>query len=307
MSVLANNLNKKQTKFRKESDAVIGLIFVLPFLILWFVWFFIPLLESFSRSFQDANFISLEAAQFIGIDNYIALFKDQNFFRAISNSALLVAIAVPIQTLLALLFAIALNRDISGRSYFRTVYFLPYVTSPIAVATVFMILFTQGNLFATMMTFFGIANVTWTADLNLALPLVMILYVWQQIGFFMVIYIAGLQEIPRELYEASQVDGANAIQKFLYITVPALKPVTSFVVTVGIIYAFQIFDQVAAISRYGQLGSPAGRTSTLISYFVQVGIREMEIGLGSASVVVFFLLILFVTFVQRKLLKERDV
>lgn len=289
-----------------DSDTFIGLVFVAPFVALWVAWFFIPLIESFLRSFQDANFISLESARFIGLKNYFELFEDRNFFRAITNSILLVAVAVPIQTLLALLFAMALNREIPGKGFFRTLYFLPYVTSPIAVATVFMILFTQGNFFSVLMSFIGLPDTTWTANLSLALPFIMILYIWQQAGFFMVIYLAGLQGIPRELYEACQVDGANALQKFLHITVPVLRPVTSFVVTVGIIYAFQIFDQVAAISRYGQLGSPAGRTSTLITYFIQVGIREMEIGLGSASVVVFFLLILGVTMIQRKLLKERD-
>ncbi len=289
-----------------DSDTFIGLVFVAPFVALWVAWFFIPLIESFLRSFQDANFISLESARFIGLKNYFELFEDRNFFRAITNSILLVAVAVPIQTFLALLFAMALNREIPGKGFFRTLYFLPYVTSPIAVATVFMILFTQGNFFSVLMSFIGLPDTTWTANLSLALPFIMILYIWQQAGFFMVIYLAGLQGIPRELYEACQVDGANALQKFLHITVPVLRPVTSFVVTVGIIYAFQIFDQVAAISRYGQLGSPAGRTSTLITYFIQVGIREMEIGLGSASVVVFFLLILGVTMIQRKLLKERD-
>lgn len=289
-----------------DSDTFIGLLFIAPFAVLWVVWFFIPLIESVLRSFQDANFIALEEARFIGLDNYFKLFEDRNFFRAITNSVLLVAVAVPVQTILAILFAMALNRKMPGKGFFRTLFFLPYVTSPIAVAIVFMILFTQGNFFSVLMSHMGLPDTTWTADLNLALPFVMILYVWQQVGFFMVIYLGGLQGIPKELYEACQVDGANAFQKFLHVTLPVLKPVTSFVVTVGIIFAFQIFDQVAAISRYGQLGSPAGRTSTLITYFVQIGIREMEIGLGSASVVIFFLLILAVTMIQRMLLKERD-
>ena len=305
---MKNAANRQEGILKRisDSDAFIGLLFVTPFVALWIIWFFIPLIESFLRSFQDANFITLETASFIGLDNYFTLFEDRDFFRAITNSLLLVAVAVPVQTIMALLFAMALNREIPGKGFFRTLYFLPYVTSPIAVATVFMILFTQGNFFSVLMSYLGFPDTTWTANLTLALPFVMILYVWQQVGFFMVIYLAGLQGIPRELYEACQVDGANALQKFLNVTVPVLRPVTSFVVTVGIIYAFQIFDQVAAISRYGQLGSPAGRTSTLISYFIQVGIREMEIGLGSASIVVFFLLILGVTMIQRRLLKERD-
>lgn len=129
---------------------------------------------------------------------------------------------------------------------------------------------------------------------------------WWQIGFFMIIYLAGLQDVPRELYEAATVDGANSLNKFLHITVPSLKPVTFFVVTVATIYSFQIYDQVAAISRYGVLGQPAGRTSTLITYFMQHGIRYMEIGYGCAAVVLFTLIILFVTFIQKKLLGREE-
>jgi multiple sugar transport system permease protein len=118
----------------------------------------------------------------------------------------------------------------------------------------------------------------------------------------MIIYLAGLQDIPRELYEAATVDGANPLRKFIHITVPSLRPVTFFVVTVTTIYSFQIYDQVAAISRYGVLGQPAGRTSTLITYFMQHGIRYMEIGYGSAAVVIFTLIILAITYIQKLLL-----
>ena len=123
----------------------------------------------------------------------------------------------------------------------------------------------------------------------------------------MIIYIAGLQTIPIELYEAATVDGASGFIKFLRITVPMLKPVTFFIVSVGTINAFQIFDQIAAISRYGQLGSPAKSTTTLITYFYTYGIRYTDdMGLGCASVIVFMLIILGVTLIQKKLLEEKE-
>jgi multiple sugar transport system permease protein len=293
----------------KDSDTVIGLLFVAPFLLLWLIWFFYPFIQSFLLSFQQFDFLTPDKAKFIGLGNYIKLFKNNpEFLSAIYHSVLLVVVAVPVQTVLALLIAIVLNQDIRGKGFFRTVYVIPNITSGIAAATVFMILFRQDRVITKVLAaLFGLPNETWTANVKLALPFIMILYIWQQVGFYMIIYLAGLQGIPKELYEASTVDGANVFQKFFHITVPTLKPVTFFVISVGTIQAFQIFDQVAAISRYGVLGSPAGATSTLITYFYQHGIRYTEdMGLGSASVIVFLIMIFAVTLIQKKLLDEKE-
>jgi multiple sugar transport system permease protein len=240
----------KLFKPKTESDPLIGLLFIFPFIALWFIWFFLPFLQSFIRSFQDANFIDLGAAKFIGLDNYIKILKDSGFHQALLHSVIIVATAVPSITILSLLIALAVNQNIFAKGLFRTVYVVPYITSPIAAATVFMVLFRKDQLLAKFMTVFGIENTTWFSNVNLALLFVIILFVWWQIGFFMIIYLAGLQDVPRELYEAATVDGANAFDKFLHITLPSLKPVTFFVVTVATIYSFQIYDQVSAISRY---------------------------------------------------------
>lgn len=290
----------------KESDTLVGLLFIFPFIALWFIWFFMPFLESFIRSFQNANFIDLSKAEFIGLTNYINIIKDKSFHQALLHSVIIVAVAVPAITILSLLIALAVNQNIMAKGLFRTIYVIPYITSPIAAATVFMVLFRKDQLLAKAMTVFGFNNTTWFSDVNLALLFVIILFVWWQIGFFMIIYLAGLQDVPKELYEAATVDGAGPFRRFLSITVPTLKPVTFFVVTVATIYAFQIYDQVAAISRYGILGQPAGRTTTLITYFMQHGIRYMEIGYGCAAVVIFTLIILAVTFIQKLLLGKED-
>ncbi|WP_051318022.1 carbohydrate ABC transporter permease [Cohnella thermotolerans] len=293
--------------FRKarDSDFVVGWLFCLPFLALWAWWFFYPFLQSFVRSFQDANFAQLDAAKFIGLDNYVTILQDKAFYRAVLHSLEIVVIAVPVQTLLGLLMAILVNRKIKGKGLFRTLFFIPYITSTIAVTTVFMMLFKQGTFVTEFFGLFGFRNVTWFADTHYALLFVVILFIFQQVGFSMIVYLSGLQEVPRDLYEAGQIDGASRLAQFRYITVPSLKPITFFIVSVATILGFQIYDQIAAISRYGALGSPAGATSTVVTYFYQNGIRYMNIGYGSAAVVLFFIIIMIITFLQKKLLDDK--
>ncbi len=289
-------------------DLYTGFFFIAPFLILWAIWFFYPFVQSFLISFQNFDFSQMDKATYIGLDNYKKLLvNNPEFYSAILHTVIIVAAAVPLQTLLALLLALALNQDLHGKAIFRTIYIIPNVTSGIAAATIFMVLFREDMFFARLFSFFGFPNDTWTARPDMALLFIILLYVWQQVGFHMIIYLAGLQTIPKELYEAAVVDGANWYHKFLNVTVPMLKPVTFLIVSVGTIQAFQIFDQIAAISRYGKLGSPADSTTTLITYFFTHGIRYPdEMGLGCASIILFLFIILAITFVQKKLLEEKE-
>lgn len=296
----------KINRFNKSllnTDWFTGWLFLSPFLLLWVYWFFFPLLQSVGRSFQSVDLLKIDQATFNGITNYINVFKNPEFLQALKNSFLIVAIAVPVQTVLALVSAMAVNVPLPGRVVFRTLFSIPYITSPIAVTTVFMVLFRKGNVLVTLLSKLGFPDKTWYADIHLALPFIMLIYIWRNIGFYMIIYLAGLQDIPKELYEAATVDGADELAKFRHITVPMLKNVTFFVVTLGIISAFQIFDEVAAISRYGALGSPAGTTSTLVTYFYQYGIRYRDIGHGSAAVIIFFFIILAFTAIQKRIVK----
>jgi multiple sugar transport system permease protein len=296
-----------QSLFRKlaDSDLSVGWLFSLPFLVLWVWWFLYPFLQSFIRSFQNANFASLDQAKFIGFQNYVTILKDHEFYRAVLHSLEIVVIAVPAQTLLGLLMAILVNQKIKGKGLFRTLFFIPYITSQIAVTTVFMMLFKKGSFVTDFFSWFGFGNVTWFADTHYALLFICILFIYQQCGFSMIVYLAGLQEIPRDLYEAGQIDGASKWAQFRFITIPFLKPITFFIVSVATILGFQIYDQIAAISRYGALGSPAGATNTVVTYFYQNGIRYMNIGYGCAAVVLFFFIIMIITFIQKKLLDEK--
>ncbi|GIO99262.1 sugar ABC transporter permease [Paenibacillus sp. FSL W8-0187] len=298
----------RQSWFRSlaDSDKTLGWLFTLPFLILWAWWFLYPFIQSFVRSFQDANFAALDQAKFIGLENYVTILQDKEFFQALLHSLEIVVISIPIQTLLGLLLAILVNQKLKGKGIFRTVFFIPYITSQIAITTVFMMLFKKGTFLTEFFGALGFGNVTWFADTNYALLFVCILFIFQQAGFTMIVYLSGLQEIPKDLYEASEIDGASKWNKFRYITVPFLKPITFFIVSVSTIAGFQIYDQIAAISRYGALGSPAGATSTVVTYFYQHGIRYMNIGYGSAAVVLFFMIIMLITYLQKKFLDEKE-
>lgn len=296
------NLNMKE----KTRETFTAYIFLLPVIIGWLIWFFYPALQSFLISFQEFNFITPEKNHYIGLGNYIELFKDTYFYLALGHSAVLVLVIVPIQTIAALLIALGLNSNIKGKGIFRTIYYLPYVISPVAVTTVFMYFFVQGTAVTKVFSLLGIENVTWFADMKLALPFLAIIYVWQMIGFYMVIYLSGLQTIPADLYEAANIDGANGLKKFRYITLPMLKPVTFLVLTYGMIQAFQMFDQVAAVARQGMLGSPAGATHTLVSFFYMNSFKYMNMGYGSAAAIVLFLLIFLVTLIQKKLVGSED-
>ncbi|MCX7709201.1 MAG: sugar ABC transporter permease [Clostridia bacterium] len=304
--------NKKMigSKWIKNSDSDIFTAYLLlaPFLILWLIWFFYPFIQSFLISFQHFDFSQMDQSKFVGLENYTKLLvNNPEFYEAIGHTVIIVLVAVPLQTVFALALAMALNQDISGKGIFRTVYIIPNITSGIAAATVFMVLFRKDMIFTKAFALLGFPNDTWTAKPDIALLFVIILYVWQQVGFYMIIYLAGLQTISRELYEAARVDGANWFQQFKSITVPSLKPVTFLIVSVGTIQAFQIFDQIAAISRYGKLGSPADSTTTLITYFFTHGIRYPdEMGLGCASVIIFLFIVLGITLVQKKLLEEKE-
>ncbi|CAM3598007.1 carbohydrate ABC transporter permease [Marinicrinis lubricantis] len=298
----------KQSMFRRlaDSDRSLGWMLVLPFLILWAWWFLVPFIQSFVRSFQNANFAALDQAEFIGLDNFIQILQDEEFYRAVWHSLLIVIIAVPVQVILGLFMAILVNQKLKGKGIFRTIFFVPYITSQIAITTVFMMLFKKDTFLTDFFGLFGFGDVTWYADPQYALLFVCILFIFQQSGFTMIVYLSGLQEVPKDLYEASQIDGASKWDQFRYITVPYLKPITFFIISVSTILGFQIYDQIAAISRYGALGSPAGATSTVVTYFYQHGIRYMNIGYGSAAVVIFFFIILAITFLQKKFLDVKE-
>lgn len=304
----AVNKNKKFRLSENIQESLVAYLFILPAALLWVIWFLYPVLKSGMMSLQEVNYINADLTKFIGFDNYIRLFKDPYFYRALKNTVSVVVVIVPIQTIIALVLATVLNSKlIKGKQIFRTIYYTPYIISPIAVATVFMYFFVQDTFMTKMLANIGLSNTTWFADVKLAMPFIIIIYIWQMVGFYMVMFLSGLQTIPQDVYEAAAIDGASTLQKFRFVTVPLLKNVTFMVVTYGMIQAFQMFDQIVAVStRNGGLGSPAGATSTMVTFFYQQSFNYREMGYGSAAAIVFVLIIFVVTVIQKAILGKEE-
>ena len=294
---------KKMHITLRSREALTGYLFVLPILVLMAIWFYYPMLSTLRHSFTNAHMLRMQSSEWVGLDNFRELLKDTIFLKSLRVSLILTAVAVPIQTALAMVIAVALNNLRRGKSVLRTVYYLPYITSPVAVATVFSYLFVQNGLATRFLSIFGLPNVAWHSNVEMALPFLIILVVWSYIGFFTVIYLSGLQGIPVSIYEAARVDGASPVQQFFRITVPMLKPTTYLVVMSGVIYALQIFEQPFALARGQSLGFPAGATSTMTIFFYSQAFRFYKVGYGSAAAFIIFLIVITFSLVQNKISK----
>lgn len=217
-------MKKRRWTLSRRKEIATAYLFLLPFIITWVVWSVLPLIQSLNMSLYDFSFIHPEQTKFIGIGNYKKLFANGDFWIAVRHTIQFVVITVPVTLAVSLPIAGLLNSKIRARTLFRTAYYMPNVISSIAVATVFMYLFVQGGICTRVLHFFGFPDVTWFTDVKLALPFVMMIYIWQVSGFYIVIYLSGLQTISPDLTEAAKIDGADHIQIFFRITIPLLKP-----------------------------------------------------------------------------------
>jgi multiple sugar transport system permease protein len=240
--------------------------------------------------------------QIVGFRNFIRLVSDEAFLRGLLNNFYFVAVVVPIQTSLALGLAMLINQKIRGMNLFRTIYFAPVVTAMTVVAIVWTFLYNPGegliNAFLQAITFGQAGPYNWLLDTKLVFPAIMLLSIWQGVGFQMVIFLAGLQEIPDSLYEAAQIDGANRWQQFTSVTLPQLRNTTIFVVLATTILAFKLFDQVQVMTA----GGPQNASMTTMVHVVQQGWSELKVGYASAISIVFFLIVLGVSLLQRRII-----
>lgn len=293
---------------RKREEVIMAWLFSMPALILLTIFLFIPFLMAIGLSFTDQRLVpnpNLPTA-FVGLRNYLRMFEDQTFFQGIFNNFYFALIVVPIQTVLALALAMLINQKLRFVNVFRTAYFSPVVVTMVVVSVIWTFLYNpqQGlvNEVLQTITFGYLGPYDWLNNPNLALPAIMVLSIWQGVGFQMVVYLAGLQEIPDHLYEAAELDGANQWQQFLYITIPQLRNTTIFVVVTTTILSFRLFTQVWVMQ--GPSGHPQGSTMTMMVYMINEGFRNGKIGYASAITVVFFLIVLAVSLVQRIFLTE---
>ncbi len=295
-----NKTKKRMTKSFKEGFS--GYIFMSPTIFTIGVFVVIPILYALYLSFNDVQLLGGIGYEFIGLENYTRTIDDERAIIALKNTAEYVLIVVPIQTILALLLAAALNSNIRGKNAFRIIFFLPTVTSSAVLTIIFMWMYNPDGLINNFLKFLSLPTYNWLADPNIALKSIMIMNIWATAPFFMVIYLAAMQDISDSVYEAATIDGANWWQKFIYITVPILKPVTFFVVVMGLIGTFQLFDQSYIFS--GGSGGPNNSTLTIVLLIYQYAFKSLDMGYASALAVGLAIIIMVVTLIQKKFFGE---
>lgn len=272
--------------------------FLAPGLLGLFIFTIIPILASFVLTFYAWDLLT--PPQFIGMQNYVRLLGDQSFWAALAHTLAFIAGYVPLVVVCALGLALALNVALRGIGAIRTVFFFPVVSSWVAVALLWSWLFNpRFGLINYLLSLVGITGPGWLFDPNWAMPAIIITSVWKDLGFVLVLFLAGLQAIPNDYYEAAGLDGANAPARFRYITLPLLAPTTFFVVIISLINSFQVFDQVWVMTE----GGPAGATSVLVEQIVRHAFSYGEMGYAAAISWVLFALVLGATLVQFRLQK----
>jgi multiple sugar transport system permease protein len=288
------NSSKKVKSKTIRRNRLIAYTFLLPSIIGFVLFILGPVIASFLMSFTSWN--GFGVVEFIGLDNYKQLLKDENFKISFINSILFMVISVPITLFLSMLIAVALNQGIRFVKVFRTAVFLPYVTATIAVAAVWQLIFnpTMGPINGALMKF-GIEQPPgWLSSPTWALISVSIVYIWHSVGYYMILFLAGLQGIPDYLYEAAELDGAGPVRKFFNITVPMLSPVLFFTTIIGIINSFKIFDLIYVLTG----GGPGRSTHVLVYDIYNTAFKQFEYGYASAMAYVLFLLILIISIIQ---------
>lgn len=288
------------TKTFKEGFS--GYLFMSPTIFTIGIFVVIPILYALYLSFNDVQLLGGIGYEFIGLDNYTRSIDDDRAMIALKNTAEYVFIVVPVQTCLALLLAAALNSNIRGKNAFRIIFFLPTVTSSAVLTIIFMWMYNPDGLINTFLDFLHLPTYNWLADPSIALKSIMIMNIWATAPFFMVIYLAAMQDISDSVYEAATIDGANWWQKFIFITIPILKPVTFFVVVMGVIGTFQLFDQSYIFS--GGSGGPNNSTLTIVLLIYQYAFKSLDMGYASALAVFLALIIMVVTLIQKKFFGE---
>lgn len=278
------------------------LVFLLPWLMTFAVFSLYPLLDSFWISFTRYNPIQ-GPPHFIGLDNYRRLLADPLFWKSLGNTLLFVIGTIPLTTAGALLVALGLNRRLPARALFRAGYFMPTIVSMTVVALIFKNFYAPFGFLNTILKSSGLDTHPWLQDPKTALLAIMLMDVWAAIGYYAIIYLAGLQAIPAELYEAAELDGGSGWKKHLHITLPLLKSTTLFILVINTIRSFQIFIEIFVMTR----GGPLDSTLTSVFYLYDRAFNNFELGYASALAYVLFLVTLGASALYVKFLRHREI
>ncbi len=273
-----------------------GWLFLAPTMIGLIILNIIPIIQTIYQSFFKSGAFG-KGNEFVGLENYERLAGDEAVWQALLNTFKYAIVEVPFSIIIALIIAVLLNRKLRGRSAYRTIYFLPMVAAPAAVAMVWRWLYnSEFGLLNYILNSFGFSDVNWISDPNIAFISVAVVGIWSVIGYNMVLFLAGLQEIPGDFYEAADIDGAGAVSQFINITVPLLSPTLFFVLITRVIAAMQVFDSIYMMM---ERSNPAlQKTQSLVYLFYRYAFDEGNKGYGSAIIMLLLVIILIITVFQ---------
>jgi len=287
---------------RKLKNSVTGYLFLLPTLIVLGTFLFLPVFYSMYLSVHKVNLLGEVSYKWIGFKNFSRMMDDERAWIALKNTASFALIVVPLQTAFAILLAVVLNAKLKFKNFFRIVFFMPTVTSSAVLTLIFMWIYNSNGLLNRVLELFGFHGYNWLGDPGVALKAIMMMNIWSTAPFFMVVFLAALQDIPDALYESAMLDGAGAWRRFVSITLPMIKPATFFTVVMGIIGTFQLFDQSYIFSAGS--GGPNNSTLTVALLIYQYAFKNLDFGYASALAVMLAAVILIITLLQRKLFAE---
>ena len=281
-------------------EALWGILFLLPSLIGFLLFYWLPILAGFALSLTKWDLIG--APEWAGAANFQRLLADTGFRDALLHSVLFTIGTVPTGMAIALAVALALNQRLLGTTFYRTIYFLPVVSMLVAVALVWQWMYLPVyGLIDNILGALGLPQPFWLTDPRTTLIAIMIMSVWLRIGYDMVLFLSGLQAIPRDLYEAASVDGAGRWARFRYVTLPLLSPTTFFILILSLINAFQVFDQIYIMTPRASPGGPGGAAMTMVFYIYNNAFQFSRMGYASALALVLFVIIFLITLVQLRL------
>ena len=283
-------------------EALTGYSFMAPTLLVMGTFTILPIAYAIFLAFHKVRILGEVNYRFIGLKSFIRMIDDERVWIALKNTAEYVLIVVPIETILALALALILNSQIKGKKTFRIIFFLPTVTSSAVLTLIFMWIYNSNGLLNNILAFLGLPTYNWIGDPTVALKAIMLMNIWSTAPFFMVIYLAALQDISVSLYEAATIDGANKWDQFISITLPLLKPVTFFIVVMGVIGTFQLFDQSYIFSAGS--GGPNNSTLTIVLLIYQYAFKSLDMGYAAALALMLAGVIMVATLIQRYFFKE---
>lgn len=277
-----------------------GYLFLVPALTFLSVWWFWPMAYSLYLSFTEWDFLRPEK-QWVGLENYTRILMDAEFRRVLGNTLYFSVGSVALSLTGGLLLAVLLNTKLRGSAIYRALIFSPWITPTVAAAIVWIWIYEPrvgvANYFLSSI---GMRKLEWLGSRQWAMPSIILFTAWKGIGYSMVFFLAGLQSVPKELYEAAEMDGAGLWTRFWRVTLPLLSPMTFFLVVVSLIDALNAFDQIRVLTQ----GGPSGATRTIVYYLYQNGFEDFNVGYGSAVAIVLLLITLALTLLQFRMARR---